>query len=85
MYTRPDLNRTDLEKGYTDFVLSTEPEIGVAGAAWKPTLSIRRETSYVQEWLKLRWCERFAHRARGQPDDPEAVPADVSSSVSGRR
>lgn len=85
-YTHPDLNLADAEKGYTHFVLYTEPEIGVAVAASNATVSIMWKTSYVQELLeRLRWCERSAHHARGQPDDPEADPADVSSSVTGRR
>ncbi|MEU9837289.1 hypothetical protein AB0D67_37630 [Streptosporangium sp. NPDC048047] len=54
----PDLNLTDPRKGYTHFVLYTEPSIGIAGAAWNATLSIERHSPYVQEWLsRLERCE----------------------------
>ncbi|WP_328760518.1 hypothetical protein [Streptomyces sp. NBC_00271] len=48
----------DPAAGYTHFVLYTEPKYGTVGAAWNGTVSIERESPYVQEWLgRLQPCE----------------------------
>lgn len=55
---RQDLNLTDPAKGYTHFVLYTEPQLGAVGAAWNATISIERQSPYSREWLdRLQRCE----------------------------
>ncbi|MFI9080989.1 hypothetical protein ACIGW8_31725 [Streptomyces sioyaensis] len=56
-YTHSELNLTDPTKGYTQFVLYTEPRLGVACASLNATVTIRRQTPYTQEWRdRLQRC-----------------------------
>lgn len=56
-----DLNLTDPEKGYLNFVLYTEPHRGIAGASLNAELDIEAQqavTPHFQEWLsRLVRCE----------------------------
>ncbi|MEU3619824.1 hypothetical protein ABZ725_47195 [Streptomyces sp. NPDC006872] len=47
----------DPTAGHAQFVLYTEPEYGIVGAAWNGIASIERESPYVKEWLgRLQPC-----------------------------
>ncbi|WP_331729606.1 hypothetical protein [Streptomyces platensis] len=63
-YTHSELNLTDPTKGYTQFVLYTEPRLGVACASLNATVTIRRQTPYGQEWRdRLQRCVPSAMHA----------------------
>ncbi|MFJ2574728.1 hypothetical protein ACIOYT_30490 [Streptomyces halstedii] len=69
-----DLNLTDPEKGYLNFVLYTEPSRGFAGASLNAEVDIEAQqtvTPHFQEWLsRLVRCEPNAlHCALVMPTD----------------
>ena len=56
-YAHSELNLTD-PRGYTHFVLYTEPDRGAAMGGLNATASIERMTRYAQEWRdRLERCE----------------------------
>lgn len=83
----------DPARGYTHFVLYSEPKYGIVGVAWHGTVSIEQESPYVKEWLgRLQPCkpdtlhttlvesDKIADLFHACIDDDKGSPAAVGGS-----